>query len=119
MTILEYSSGQYQQAVSSQSKLLKYLGYSRICKLTKAGNFQIFEALFSCRYIYIYSRNSLKRPPKGLSQKWLLCEVVALVKGQRDGLLSWEGQTSLALLIHVLPFYNLLFHYSLNMEYLL
>ena len=28
-----------------------------------------------------YSRDSLMRPPKGLSQKWSLCEVVALVKG--------------------------------------
>ena len=25
----------------------------------------------------VYSRNSLMRPPKGLSQQWLLCEVVA------------------------------------------
>ena len=29
----------------------------------------------------IYSRDSLMRPPKGLSQKWSLCEVVVLVKG--------------------------------------
>ena len=29
----------------------------------------------------IYSRSSLIRPPKGLSQKWSLGEVVVLVKG--------------------------------------
>ena len=31
--------------------------------------------------VYNYSRNSLMRPPKGLSQKWSLSEVVAQVKG--------------------------------------
>ena len=35
-------SGQYQQAISSYSKLLKYLGYSRIFKLTKAGKFKLY-----------------------------------------------------------------------------
>ena len=39
MNIVEYSSDQYQQAISRKSKLLKYLGYSRIVKLTKAGKF--------------------------------------------------------------------------------
>ena len=33
----------------------------------------------------IYSRDSLMRPPMGLSQKWSLCEVVALVKGYFGG----------------------------------
>ena len=35
----EIPSGQYQQVIPMKSKMLEYLGYSRIFKLRKAGHF--------------------------------------------------------------------------------
>ena len=50
MNILEYSSDHNQQVIPRKSKMLEYLGYSRILKFTKAGNFYNFQALFSYRW---------------------------------------------------------------------
>ena len=39
MNILKYSSGQYLQVIPRKSKMLEYLGYSKIFNLIKARNF--------------------------------------------------------------------------------
>ena len=45
MNILEYSSSQYRQVIPRESKMLEYVGYLRIFKLTKleiSGNSKLF-----------------------------------------------------------------------------
>ena len=67
MIFLEYSRGQYHQVIQRKSKMSKYIGYSRLFKLTKARKFEGCHVKFQTKidtqkfsYVFINPKTSLK-----------------------------------------------------------
>ena len=59
MNILEYSSGQYQQAISSYSKLLKYLEYTGSQKLDISRSSKLYFPAGSIKCHILLFKNEL------------------------------------------------------------